>query len=214
MNRTKTKYLVNNFKYLIGFFLIIVFSIFIWLTLRFSNVDKNYVFFIEFKNVHGIYKGTPIRFRGVTIGSIKNLKFQLNSVLTLAEIYSSRICIPKNSIIETNQTGLLNETVVDIIPLEKVIDNESIVKSPLSELCYSYDIICDSMYLEGDRGLNYDDLIRSTTRISQRFDDPRFFNVFYVFLHNAIELSDNILELTMNISDIVGVLYFYMQRFL
>lgn len=214
MNRTKTKYLVNNFKYLIGFFLIIVFSIFIWLTLRFSNVDKNYVFFIEFKNVHGIHKGTPIRFRGVTIGSIKNLKFQLNSVLTLAEIYSSRICIPKNSIIETNQTGLLNETVVDIIPLEKVIDNESIVKSPLSELCYSYDIICDSMYLEGDRGLNYDDLIRSTTRISQRFDDPRFFNVFYVFLHNAIELSDNILELTMNISDIVGVLYFYMQRFL
>lgn len=172
------------------------------------------MFFIEFNNVYGMHKGTPIRFRGLTIGSVKNLKIQLNSVLTLAEIYSSKVCIPKNSIIETNQTGLLNETVIDIIPLEKVMNNKGIVKSPLSKLCYSYDIICDSMYLEGDRGLNYDDLIRSTTRISQRFDDPRFFNTFYVFLHNAIELSDNILELTMNVSDVISVLYFYIQKLL
>lgn len=214
MNKIKTRYLVNNFRYLVGFFLIVVFSIFVWLVLKFPNLDKSYVFFIEFNNVHGIHEGTQIRFRGITIGSIKNLKIQLNSVLTLAEIYSSKVCIPKNSIIETNQTGLLNETVIDIVPLEKIIDNKSIVKSPLSELCYSYDIICDSMYLEGDRGLNYDDLVRSTTRISQRFDDPRFFNIFYVFLHNAIELSDNILELTMNVSDVISVLYFYIQKLL
>ena len=214
MDKMKTGCLVNDLRYLIGFFFIIVFSIFIWLALKFSNIDKSYVFFIEFNNVHGIHKGTPIRFRGLTIGSVKNLKIQLNSVLTLAEIYSSQVCIPKNSIIETNQTGLLNETVIDIVPLEKVMDNKSIVKSPLSELCYSYDIICDSMYIEGDRGLNYDDLIRSTTRISQRFDDPRFFNIFYVFLHNAIELSDNILELTMNVSDVISILHFCMQKLL
>lgn len=214
MNKTESRYLVNNFKYLIGFFFIVIFSIFIWLALKFANADRSYVFFIEFNNVHGIHKGTPIRFRGLTIGSIKSWKIQLNSVLTLAEIYSSKVCIPKNSIIETNQTGLLNETVIDIVPLEKIMDNKSIIKSPLSKLCYSYDIICDSMCLEGDRGLNYDDLIRSTTRISQRFDDPRFFSIFYTFLRNAIELSDNILELTMDISDVISIFYLYIQRFL
>lgn len=70
------------------------------------------------------------------------------------------------------------------------------------------------MYVTGDRGLNYDDLVRSTTRISQRFDDPRFFNLFYVFLQNSIELTDVILELVMSALDVTSVGYIYLEKFL
>ena len=45
--------------------------------------------------------------------------------------------------------------------------------------------------------------MRATTRISQRFDDPRFFNLFYIFLHNGIELSDNIVYLSLQLLDLL-----------
>ena len=134
------------------------------------------------------------------------MKIQVNSVLVLAEVESVATLIPKNSVIEINQAGFLNQAFIDIIPLRKAVDNSSINKNPVSVLCYSYDIICDGMYLKGDRGLNYDDLIRSTTRISQRIDDPRFFKIFNICLYNIIEII-------MNFSDIMSEIYFYIQKF-
>lgn len=179
-----------------------------------SNKSSYYSFFIEFNNANGISKGTPIRMRGVNIGSIQSLKIQPNCILTLATINSSNIFIPKDSIIETNQTGLLNEAVIDIIPLASVISYKEGNVSPFSYSCESSKIICNKMYVTGDRGLNYDDLVRSTTRISQRFDDPRFFNLFYVFLQNGIELTDVILELMMAMLDVTSISYIYLQKFL
>nr|YP_010728617.1 hypothetical protein P6G74_pgp051 [Phymatolithon calcareum]WEA76917.1 hypothetical protein [Phymatolithon calcareum] len=179
-----------------------------------SNRNSSYSFFIEFNNANGISKGTPVRIRGINIGSIQSLKIQPNCVLTLATINSSNIFIPKDSIIETNQTGLLNEAVIDIIPLVSVISSKDNNFSPFSDNCENSKIICNKMYVTGDRGLNYDDLVRSTTRISQRFDDPRFFNLFYVFLQNGIELTDVILELMMAMLDITSVSYIYLQKFL
>nr|QCI06872.1 hypothetical protein [Halydictyon mirabile] len=54
--------------------------------------------------------------------------------------------------------------------------------------------------MKGHRGLNYDDLIRSATRISQRFDDPRVFSLFYLFLQNNIDISDQIILIIKNLS--------------
>nr|YP_010728832.1 hypothetical protein P6G75_pgp069 [Lithothamnion corallioides]WEA77116.1 hypothetical protein [Lithothamnion corallioides] len=179
-----------------------------------NNRNSYYSFFIEFNNAHGIDKGTPVRMRGVNIGSIQNLRIQPNCVLTLAKINSSNIFIPRDSIIETNQTGLLNEAVIDIIPLASLKFPNEASLSPFSSDCENSNIVCNNMYLVGDRGLNYDDLVRSTTRISQRFDDPRFFNLFYVFLQNGIELTDIILELMVGILDVTSIGYIYLQKFL
>jgi phospholipid/cholesterol/gamma-HCH transport system substrate-binding protein len=174
----------------------------------------NYSFFIEFDNLHGISRGTPIRMRGIDIGSIQSTKLKLDCVLALAKINSSKIFIPRDSIIETNQTGLLNEPVIDIIPFGIPSISSHINHNPLSNSCDSSSIICDQMYITGDRGLNYDDLVRSTTRISQRFDDPRFFNLFYVFLQNGIEVTDTFLELIASLLDVTSISYIYLQKFL
>nr|AYR05920.1 hypothetical protein [Lithothamnion sp.] len=178
-----------------------------------NNRNSYYSFFIEFNNANGINKGTSIRMRGVNIGSIQSLRIQPNSVLTLAKINSSNIFIPRDSIIETNQTGLLNEAVIDIIPLASLSFLSESSLNPFSSDCENSNIVCNKMYLIGDRGLNYDDLVRSTTRISQRFDDPRFFNLFYIFLQNGIELTDIILELGIGIRDLTSIAYVYLQKF-
>lgn len=117
----------------------------------------------------------------------------INSLVVLVFIKSSAILIPKSSIVETNQTGLFNDTCIDIIALEK-IDMRNIKQiNVFSNNCLKSQFLCNNHYLIGNRGLNYDDLVRSATRISQRFDDPRFFNLLYLFCKNSLDLSDDMI---------------------
>lgn len=155
---------------------------------KFKNLK--YSFFIEFDNANGMMVGTPIKLRGIQIGTIQNLQLKSNCVLALAEIYSHKTMITKDSIFETTQTGLLNDTVIDIIPLKNL--QGYLNTSPISLSCNSSKIICNNTYVLGDRGLNYDDLVRSTTRISQRFDDPGFFYLFYMFLTSSVEVAEGV----------------------
>lgn len=194
--------MLKYFKKLVIFFCFIAF---IQLCNFIYFGSSGYTFFIEFNDANSLKIGTPIRFRGINIGSIQSIKLKSDCVLVLAKVNSSKIIISKNSIIEVTQTGLLNESILDIIPLENLDYMNNLYINPLSKLCNTSNIICNSMYLQGDRGLNYDDLIRATTRISQRFDDPRFFNLFYVFLQNGIELTDAFLELFISISEMLPV---------
>ena len=155
---------------------------------KFKNLK--YSFFIEFDNANGMMVGTPVKLRGIQIGTIQNLQLKSNCVLALAEIYSHKTMITKDSIFETTQTGLLNDTVIDIIPLKNL--QGYLNTSPISLSCNSSKIICNNTYILGDRGLNYDDLVRSTTRISQRFDDPGFFYLFYMFLTSSVEVAEGV----------------------
>lgn len=143
--------------------------------------------------------------RGAKIGYIQSLQVNTNYVVVLAYIKSQYTLIPKSSIIETNQTGLFNDTTIDIIPLNQV----PLVKfnriNVFSKSCLTSSALCNYHYIKGERGLNYDDLIRATTRITQRFDDPRFFNLFYLFLQNCIDLSDEILLVASDISSILSL---------
>jgi phospholipid/cholesterol/gamma-HCH transport system substrate-binding protein len=191
----------NKKNFWLIFIFLIIASISFFINCKICN--KHYSIFIEFSNAYGIKPGTMLRLRGLSIGHIINIKLGLNTVLVLAKINSSLIVIPRNVLIETNQTGLLNEAVVDIFPLENIEIMDQQLINPLSSGCLNSKIVCHLSHLTGDRGLNYDDLVRATTRISQRFDDPRFFNLFYTFLHNGIELSHNVVYISTYLLDLL-----------
>nr|YP_009314892.1 Hypothetical protein ycf22 [Scinaia undulata]SCW23347.1 Hypothetical protein ycf22 [Scinaia undulata] len=190
-----------DWKKIIYLFIVLFFTLASWQFIAKKSVSATYSVFIEFDNASGIKKGTPLRFRGLNIGSVVDVMIGVNSVLTLVLIDSVTNIIPVNSLVETNQTGLLNDAVIDIVPLEIIESVNRSMLNPLSEDCEDTHILCHLSYLEGDRGLNYDDLIRATTRISQRFDDPRFFNLFYIFLQNSIELTDNLASIFTDFSN-------------
>lgn len=205
------KKIVRYFISLVSLVFSVVMLIISYVRLR----SLSYSFFIEFENSHGIVKGASIRMRGVNIGTIQNIKLKVSSVIVLARINSNKILIPAGSLIETTKTGLLNESIVDIIPSDFLnSEKEKKLINPVSKNCDNSYIICNYSYVKGDRGLNYDDLVRSTTRISQRFDDPRFFNLLYVFLRNGIELTDVLYELGVNFADMISVIYIYFEHFL
>ena len=149
--------------------------------------------------------------RGVNIGYIQSLKINPNSVLVSVYITSSDILIPKNSIIETNQTSLFNNTIIDIIPLEQKSIQHWKKINVFHQDCYQSKVLCNHQYIVGERGLNYDDLIRATTRIAQRFDDPRLFRLFYFFLQNSLELSDDCINISTNVLKLSDIIYSFLK---
>lgn len=160
--------------------------------------------------MYGLKQGSLVNFKGMKIGFVKNVNMQLNTIVILVQINSSHFLIPKNSIIETNQVGLFNDVVIDICPLEQVSDSNFKSMNPFSKDCIKSPFLCANFYIRGYRGLNYDDLVRATTRISQRFDDPRFFKLFYIFLRNGINLSE---ELLFFINHLSFAIYLFVEWF-
>lgn len=214
MNKIKGRNVWLSIFNILLFVTSVFFIICIWLSMNGGIAKKGYSFFLEFNNAHGIKEGTPVRMRGITVGYIKSMKMDLNSILVLVYINSANTFIPRNAIIETNQTGLLNDTVIDIIPLHKMPKYDILQFSVFSDTCNTSSMICHLDFLEGDRGLNYDDLVRAATRISQRFDDPNFFNVFYLFLQNSLEISDDMINITTDVSNLLTTIYQLIFTFL
>nr|CRF40075.1 Hypothetical protein ycf22 [Laurencia snackeyi] len=126
------------------------------------------------------------------MGYVYNVSVRPNKVVVLIHVSSSDILIPKNSLIEANQVGLFNDIVIDITLLDNFYSIAYEYVNPSSVQCLRSSFICYNFYVKGYKGLNYDDLVRATTRISQRFDDPRFFNLFYMLLQNSIDISSEI----------------------
>lgn len=216
MNKLKSNNLWKHLQSVTLFFILASFVIAVLLLMKFNFKAGalGYSIFIEFKNANGIREGTSLRMRGVNIGHVKKIKMGLNSVLVLVNIQSRYTFIPLNSVVETNQTGLLNDTVIDVIPLETLSRLAIKHINVVSTDCYQSSVVCHLNYLHGDRGLNYDDLIRAATRVSQRFDDPSFFNTMYFCFDNIFELSDEFFNVVLDMSNFLSLFYHMLKAFL
>jgi ABC-type transporter Mla subunit MlaD len=71
---------------------------------------------LEFPVACGISVGTPVRIRGVPVGSVLTVQPSLQRVDVLVEFRDSTTVIPRNSLIEANQSGLIAEPLIDITP--------------------------------------------------------------------------------------------------
>nr|YP_010619042.1 hypothetical protein PNW47_pgp140 [Pterosiphonia complanata]WAX03055.1 hypothetical protein [Pterosiphonia complanata] len=193
MNNTNLKKYLNIFI----FVLCIITFAFSFIGLQYN---KGYFLFIEFNDTYGLKEGTSLNLRGVKIGYISRITIHSNKVIILLNIKTQKTIIHKNSVFEATQVGLFNDIVITVTPLDYVKSSNLISTFILSRDCLDLSAICPNSYIKGYKGINYDDLIRATTRISQRFDDPRFFNLLYLLLKNGISISDELLFLINNLS--------------
>nr|YP_009396765.1 hypothetical protein [Ophidocladus simpliciusculus]ARW65951.1 hypothetical protein [Ophidocladus simpliciusculus] len=200
MNNTfqcNRNYLNKILKKPLNIFIFVLF-LFLFLFSLLSSKKQEYEFFVEFNHAYGLKQGTVVNLRGIKIGYVHSISVHLNKVVVLLRISSLKILIPKKSIIEVNQIGLFNDVVIDITPIN-IYYQLSQLSDPSSPDCFHSNYLCASSYTRGYKGLNYDDLIRATTRISQRFDDPRFFSLFYLLLQNSIDISSEIVFFIHNV---------------
>lgn len=205
----KYKYFISNILLIIGFIL----SSIMLLSARITTHQNAYSFFVEFTDAQGIRNGTPVRLRGFQIGSVVGLTYEIDAIIAQIRVNSRSILIPSESLIEATQVGLLNDAVVEIYPIGDINYSQLNFLDPKDKDCAEFSIVCHmSTCCVGENGLNYDDLVRATTRIAQRFDNPKLFQLLYLFFHNTLELSDSAVKISQEITDLLFVLSEVIQK--
>ncbi|XP_057545308.1 protein TRIGALACTOSYLDIACYLGLYCEROL 2, chloroplastic-like isoform X2 [Amaranthus tricolor] len=137
---------------------------------------RKYMAVFEFPQACGICTGTPVRIRGVNVGNVVRVNPSLKSIEAVVEVDDDKIIIPRNSLVEVNQSGLLMETMIDITPKDP-IPTPSI--GPLDPECDKEGlIVCDRQKIKGLQGVSLDALVGIFTRIGREVEEIGVANTY------------------------------------
>ena len=165
-------------------------------------VKTSYIVTVKFANAAGIQIGAPVRFRGVYVGRITNIKPDANEVKVIIEISPPDLIIPANSIAEANQAGLISETTIDIIPPSPKLPEIKTIKKPLDPQCDRSLILCDRAEITGQIGVSFNDFLRVTVRLLDTFTKPEFIANLNNLVKNSANASADVAKLTKELSDL------------
>ena len=99
------------------------------------------------------------------------------------QISPATLKIPRDSLIQSNQAGLIGETAVDITPITEL--TAEVATNPFAADCKGSAIICDGDRLSGEVGVTFDALISSTIRLSNQLADPILFGNIQSLTRNS-----------------------------
>ncbi|CAL0307490.1 unnamed protein product [Lupinus luteus] len=140
------------------------------------NKFRKYTAVFEFSQACGICTGTPVRIRGVTVGSVIRVNPSLRNIEAVVEVEDDKTIIPRNSLIEVNQSGLLMETIIDISP-RNPIPTPSL--GPLDKDCPKEGlIVCDREKIKGHQGVSLDALVGIFTRLGRDVEEIGIVNSY------------------------------------
>lgn len=129
---------------------------------------QKYQAVVEFSKANGIRVGTPVRIRGVDVGNVVSVKSSLDSIDVVIQILDAKVVIPKGSLVEVNQSGLLMDTLIDVTPPNQL---PRPTVGPLDPRCLEEGmIVCDRQRLKGEQGVNLDELVGLFTRLAREVD--------------------------------------------
>ncbi len=161
---------------------------------------ESYTLVVSFPNVAGMQVGAPVRYRGVSVGRIANILPGTNGVDVELVVAPANLVIPNAVLIEANQGGLIGETWVDINPLQNLPPQIIKTTDPLAADCNTELILCNRERLEGQIGVNFDELIRGSMRFTNLFSDPAFFANLNALVKNSTVATAEITQLSREIS--------------
>ncbi|XP_073061152.1 protein TRIGALACTOSYLDIACYLGLYCEROL 2, chloroplastic-like [Primulina eburnea] len=137
---------------------------------------RKYLAVFEFDQASGICTGTSVRIRGINVGTVVSVKPSLRSIEAVVEVEDDKVVIPRNSLIEVNQSGLLMETLIDITPREPIPTPSA---GPLALGCVEEGlIVCDRQKIKGHQGVSLDALVGIFTRIGREMEDIGVSNAY------------------------------------
>lgn len=187
---------------MVGLFLLGSIALFVGLVLWLRGFDptrRTYQAFIDFDDASGMGAGTPVAYRGVKVGEISSIKAQPEGVVLSVTFASAKQLIPSNAVIESNQSGLVGETTINITPLQPLPAGQDIA-GPLSRDCNPDLIICNGSRLQGQAQLDVNALIRATLRIANLLSDPQLTANINAVAQNASDALSAVSDLSGDIS--------------
>ncbi|MBD2088476.1 MCE family protein [Microcoleus sp. FACHB-1515] len=161
--------------------------------------NRNYHFVAQFANIAGMQVGAQVRYRGVAVGRISEIRPGTNTVDAELEISPVTTLIPKDVLIEINQSGLVGEASIDITPRDtQPLDD--LATNPLAENCANSPIICDGDRIPGTIGVSFTELLRSSARFAELFTNEQFVSEIRSLTRNSSEAAVGITSLTREVS--------------
>ncbi|KAL3523189.1 hypothetical protein ACH5RR_016023 [Cinchona calisaya] len=149
---------------------------------------RKYLALFEFEQACGICTGTPVRIRGVNVGSVIRVNPSLKSIEAVVEVDDDKVIIPRNSLVEVNQSGLLMETLIDITPRDP-IPSPSI--GPLDPDCVKEGlIVCDREKIKGYQGVSLDALVGIFTRLGREVEEIGIANTYSLAERVAVVIEE------------------------
>lgn len=110
------------------------------------------------------------------------------NVVFVIQIEDDKIIIPRNSLVEVNQSGLLMETMIDITPRNPI---PSPSFGPLDTECVKEGlIICDRQKLKGIQGVSLDALVGIFTRIGREVEEVGVGNTYSMAQRVAVVVEE------------------------
>jgi phospholipid/cholesterol/gamma-HCH transport system substrate-binding protein len=164
--------------------------------------NQKYIINAEFVEAAGIQQGGAVRFRGIRVGKIANIKPSENGVEVALEITDPTLKIPRNSIAEVSQTGLIGEPVIEIVPQGGSVNLAANSPSAVDSNCDSSAIVCSNAKMSGRAGASFNELLRRATKLVDRYESPEIVDGLKKTLANASQAAADISVLSKKFGDL------------
>ncbi|MEA5623769.1 MlaD family protein [Nostoc sp. UHCC 0251] len=185
--------------------------LFLWLN-RVTASGRSYKVIVEFANAGGMQKGATVRYRGVKVGTISQVRPGPNAIDVEIEIAQTDLILPRNVVVEANQSGLISESIIDITPKATLPAGVAIAK-PLDRNCDPSLIICNGSRLKGQIGISVDQLIRSSTELAAVYTDPKFYRSVNRVLETTTSAASSFTELSQDLQGLTKSLQQQLNTF-
>ncbi|MBE9206711.1 MCE family protein [Nostoc sp. LEGE 06077] len=159
-----------------------------------SAARSSYKFVVEFANAGGMQRGASVRYRGVKVGKISEIRPRSNAIDVEVEIAPADLIIPSDVRIDANQSGLISESIIDITPRKSLATE--VKAKPLEKGCNPNLIVCNGSRLKGQIGISVDDLIRSSTELATLYNDPKFYQRVNRLLESSAAAATSVAALS------------------
>lgn len=174
----------------------------LWLRGLQLNSSK-FTFTIKLPDASGLNTGSVVRFRGVEVGRVTALTAQAEGVDVQVGIENSKLIIPKQSLAETNQSGFLGNTNIDIFPPKDKLELAPNL-NPLAKDCNNELIVCQGGQIEGFRGVSFTVLLKDMSITLRKINDQSLIDNLNDTLISAKATARSIQKLTESANRVVG----------
>lgn len=174
--------------------------------------SSKFTFTIKIADASGLNTGSVVRFRGVEVGRVTAMTAQTEGVDVQVSIENPKLIIPKQSIAETNQSGFLGNTNIDIFPPQDklAIDPQM---NPIAKDCNADLIICQGGQIDGVRGVSFIALLKDSSAALRKINDQNLIDNLNETLVAAKSTAKSIQKLTDSANRVVGTFESQLAKF-
>ena len=164
--------------------------------------NRSFSVTVDFSTIGGVQTGSPVRYRGVTVGRIDRISPDPNGVVVQVAIAPADLIIPRDSEVTVNQSGLLGETVLDIVPRKSLPDG-AVAAKPLDRNCNKELILCEGSRINGALGISTEELVRASIKFANVYSDPKFTGNINSLTKNSSDAAAQITILSKEVTGLV-----------